>query len=82
MRKNNPERMTITEQLIAIKEDACEYACMFKEYLEDEIKDPELRKEKLRGYCERCPLTKLYFEGVSVGSNPEHPLGVIPQQTE
>lgn len=81
MRKNNVERMTIVEQLIAIKEETCDFACMFKEYVEDQFEDEHKRQEILSGYCLRCPLGKLHYQGVS-GSNPEHPLGELhPQPT-
>lgn len=54
--------MTIIEQLVQIKNETCDFACMFKEYLEDSIKDPKERNEKLRGYCNRCPLNRLSFK--------------------
>lgn len=63
MRKNNPERMTVVEQLIAIKEETCDFACMFKEYVTDEFEDEQKRQEILKGYCERCPMSRIHYFG-------------------
>ena len=68
MRKNNVERMTIVEQLVLIKEETCEYACMFKEYAESEFEDKLKGIEYLEEHCLRCPLGRLHY----TGSNPEH----------
>ena len=73
MRRNNFNEMTIVEQLIAIKEETCKFACMFREYVKDEYENEQKRKEVLDGYCERCPLGRLH-QDVS-GSNPEHSIG-------
>lgn len=74
MRQNNTEEMTIVEQIIAVKEETCKFACMFREYVNDEYEDEQKRKEILKGYCARCPLGRLHFSDVS-GSNPEHLFG-------
>lgn len=63
MRKINQAEMTIVEQLIEIKKETCNFACLFKEYVNDEFKDEQKRQEILKGYCERCPLTRLHFSG-------------------
>lgn len=63
MRKNNPDEMTIVEQIIVIKEEVCNFCCMFKEYVNDEFEDEQKKEEMLKGYCERCPLTRLHFTG-------------------
>ena len=71
MRKNDITKMTIVEQLILIKEETCDFACMFKEYAQSEYEDIEKRQEYLNGYCQRCPLYRLDVSE----SNPEHSFG-------
>ncbi len=72
---NNPLNMTIVEQLISIREETCKYACMFKEYAEDEFKDDRTRERYLQSHCERCPLGKIHYQVAAIGSNPEQPIG-------
>lgn len=62
MRRNNPNEMTVTEQIALIKEDTCRYACRHLENVELEFNDPLLQKAKLQGFCHECPLNKLHFE--------------------
>lgn len=56
--------MTIVEQLIEIKKETCNFACLFKEYVNDEFEDEQKRQEILKGYCERCPLNKINFDAL------------------
>lgn len=62
MRKNNPERMTIVEQLIVAKNDACEYACKHIAYVRYVYKDPLMQEYKLKEFCKECPLNKIMFK--------------------
>lgn len=62
MRRNNTQDMTIVEQLVAVKEDICRYACKFKEDVELEYPDPITQKAMLQGYCHECPLSKIHYE--------------------
>lgn len=75
MRKNDKSKMTIVEQLMLLKEETCNYACMFKEYAESEYEDTENGKEYLKEHCLRCPLNRLHYSDVYCGSNPEHLFG-------
>lgn len=63
MRRNNVGEMTVVEQLVAIKEDACRYACKYKEDLELEYTDPITQKAYLQGYCHECPLERVHYKG-------------------
>lgn len=74
MRKNDTAKMTIVEQLMLVKEETCNFACMFREYAESEYSDIQKREEYLREYCLRCPLNRLHFGDVSE-SDPEYPFG-------
>ena len=58
--------MTIVEQLIAIKDDVCKYACKFKEDIELEYPDPIVQKAYLQGYCHNCPLNSIHFDKETV----------------
>lgn len=62
MRQNNTNNMTITEQLVKIKNETCVYSCKYLQevYLEEE--DVQLRIVKMQGYCHDCPLSRLHFE--------------------
>ncbi len=51
--------MTIEEQIIAIREEMCDYACRYKKRLEDEHKDPIVAKAYLQEYCQGCPMNRL-----------------------
>lgn len=62
---NNSNEMTIVEQIIKLKGETCNFACMYLEYVNDEFEDEDKRKEVLKGYCERCPLNKLHLSDVS-----------------
>lgn len=59
MRKNNINDMTITEQIVKIREDGCKYACKYREYYEEG--DEVLAKVSLQGYCHECPLMRLHI---------------------
>ena len=60
MRRYNPERMTIVEQLIVLREDVCRYSCKYWDET-SKCNDPYIQKVKLQEYCKDCPLTKLHF---------------------
>lgn len=61
MRKVNPNRMTVVEQLVSIREATCDYACKHKERVEQEQKDPLIQKVVIQGYCHDCPLAKVHY---------------------
>ena len=55
--------MTVVEQLIAIREDVCRYACKYKEDIEFEYPDPLVQKVMIQQFCQGCPMTKIHYEG-------------------
>ena len=62
MRKNNLSEMTVVEQIIAIRESVCQYACKYKEDVNRKYKDPVTQKVMVQQYCKDCPLPRLHFE--------------------
>lgn len=64
MRRTDFSRMTVVEQIITIREDICNYACKYREYVAANNKDPLVQRIKLQEYCKDCPLIKLHFNGV------------------
>ena len=62
MRKNNFADMTVVEQLIAIRDDVCEYACKYRESVKRSEGDEVLWKISVQRYCHDCPLTKLHYQ--------------------
>lgn len=62
MRRNNMAEMTITEQIVKIKEDVCEYACKYRELYRDKFPSDDVSfLANLQGYCHGCPLNRLYY---------------------
>ena len=61
MRKNNILDMTIVEQLVAVREDVCGYACKYKEDIDRKYKEIPTRKIMIQQYCHYCPLTQLHY---------------------
>lgn len=51
-RRNNPQEMTITEQLSKVREDVCDKYCKY-------VYDEEITQEDLEMYCKNCPINKL-----------------------
>ena len=64
MRKNNISNMTVVEQIIAIKEDTCLYACKHIEQTKKDYHDPQVQLVMLQGYCQGCPLGRLHIETI------------------
>ncbi len=59
-RRNNIERMTISEQMLKIQESMCDKYCKYPELSKETISDPDEAFEWLQhNYCEDCPLQKL-----------------------
>ena len=63
MRRNNVLDMTIVEQLVAIREDVCEYACKYKEDIDRKYKEDTTRKVMIQQYCHEYPLCHLHYVG-------------------
>lgn len=59
-RRNNPEEMTIAEQLEVIKEEVCDKLCRYP----DMVDSGAMTKEYFEIECEyHCPLRKLNING-------------------
>lgn len=61
MRRNNPERMSIVEQLIVLKEDICHSYCKYAESTQKDYHDPLMQRYKLQEFCNNCPLNKIHY---------------------
>ena len=63
MRKNNPSRMTVVEQLVKIREDVCVYACKYREDAQERHGgDMTMVRLEVQRYCHDCPLAKVHFD--------------------
>ena len=62
MRQNNILDMTIVEQLVAVREEVCGYACKYKEDIDRKYKEDTTRKVMVQQYCRNCPLTQLHYK--------------------
>ena len=50
MRQNNIMDMTIVEQLVAVREEVCGYACKYKEDIDRKYKETPTRKIMIQQY--------------------------------
>ena len=53
--------MTIVEQIVAVREEVCEYACKYREDICRKYKERATQKIMLQQYCHNCPLTQLHY---------------------
>lgn len=61
----NISEMTVVEQVVAIRESVCAYACKYKEAEDRKYKDEVTQKIMVQRYCRECPLTRLHcIEGI------------------
>lgn len=53
-RRNNPQNMSIMEQIEEIKEEMCDNYCRYTAMSCDDVS-----AEQMESYCKSCPLTRL-----------------------
>ena len=55
-RRNNPAEMTVTEQILKIREEVCDNYCKYR----DSVSQKQISQETFTTVCEYdCPLNKL-----------------------